>query len=296
MHFSMRHNQRHTSNSLTHPRRWTRLLGSLTAILACAAPLAGRAATKAPMPNLAAEQAVRVGYTLMHMNYAEHPSKPYLDTENGDLNGVGLSVIRFSGHLYDSIELALATGHTRYDGGIQQQSPSGIIVTPYQGRSGATVFNLRSVIGPAFSIGSRDKIAVFAGVGVYYWKRDVAQNSGVGYTEKYIAMPGYLGLADRLALTHSLGLTVRVSASKLLLSGISTPFGSGRLGTKTGYAGQLTLDYRVYKHLDVFARARLEKFRFTRVTLATSSTGAPIYEPNSRTLLASYELGLGYRF
>lgn len=290
----MNQSKHYIRNSTTRSRRWTRLLGSLTAIIVCAAPFAVRAATKTPAPNLAAEKAIRVGYTLMHMNYAEHPSKPYLDTENGDLNGVGFSAIRFSGHVYASTDLAMANGHTRYDGGIWQQTRYGIISTPYRGHSGATVLNARSVIGPAFSIGSRDKIAAFAGVGLYYWKRSLPGPGG--YTEHYIAMPGYLGLVDRLALTRTLGLSVRISASKLLLSGIKGPFASGSLGTKPGYAGEVTLDYRVYKHLEIFARARLEKFRFTRVTLVTSSTGGTIYEPNSRTLLASYELGLGYQF
>lgn len=290
-------NHRDISNRFPQQRRWMRRLCSFATLLGCLVPVASQAKPGVhPLRNLAAQQTLRLGYTLLHMNYAEHPSKPYLDTENGDLNGVGLSLIRFSGHLYDSIELALATGHTRYDGGIEQQSLSGTTFTPYKGRSGATVFNLHSVIGPAFSIGSRDMIAVFAGVGLHYWKRDVAENSGAGYTEKYIAMPIYLGVANRLAVTQRLALSVSVSASKLALAGISTPFGSGNLGHKAGYAGELTLDYRIYKRVEIFARARLEKYQFSQVTLATSPTRGKFIEPNSRTLLASYEIGLGYQY
>ncbi len=229
--------------------------------------------------NLATEQVLQVGYTVLHMNYAEHPSGPYLDTESRNLNAIRMGAMRFDKHLYTAVALTAASGRTRYDGRINHVSSSGSIsATPYQGHSGATIYDMHAALGPAFSIGGRDLVAPFVGVGLYYWKRQVAQGSGASYTEKYMNLPAYVGVVDRLALTGALALNLRVAASWQLATGITTPFGSGHLGSHPGYAAQFSVDYQVIRRFNVFARARLEKFDF------------------SRTLLASYEIGFGYQF
>lgn len=124
----------------------------------------------------------------------------------------------------------------------------------------------------------------------------MAQGSGASYTEKYMNLPAYVGVVDRLALTGALALNLRVAASWQLATGITTPFGSGHLGSHPGYAAQFSVDYQVIRRFNVFARARLEKFDFSRTVLSTLPNGVFYYEPNSRTLLASYEIGFGYQF
>lgn len=237
--------------------------------------------------NLAATSSLQLGYTLTHMNYAEQPSKPYLDTEMGDLHGATLTFNRFTPRLFAHSSLGYAEGNTHYNG--SRQTRFGDI--PYRGSTANKVLTYEADIGPAFAIGNRDLIAPFVGTGVYYWRRDVGNGAPGGLTEKYLHWSANVGLADRVALTARLAAQIRGEATYAIANGIVTPTGDAFLGHGWGYIGAVSLHYRVLKPLEVYVRASVQRFRFQRGDIASG-----VYEPASRTLNARYSVGLGYRF
>lgn len=250
-------------------------------------PLAANAHPNKEPKNLAATKSVQLGYTLTHMNYAETPSKPYFDTEMGDLHGATFTFKGFTSSIYTHLALSYVTGNTHYDGAIQ--TPFGTF--PYRGSTANKLLTYGVDLGPAFAIGDRDLIAPFIGSGLYYWRRDVGNGAPGSYTEKYYHWTANVGLADRLAITSKWAVQLRGEATYAIMNGISTSYGVATLGHDWGYIGAVSLDYHVLKSLDVYARASLQRFKFQR-----GDIGNGAYEPNSRTLNASYTAGLGLVF
>lgn len=264
--------------------RYTAALAAFVLAIVAMMPLVANANSSF---SLASTTTLQLGYTLTHMNYAEQPSKPYLDTEMGDLHGATLTFNRFTPATFTHTSLAYVEGNTHYNGSIQ--TPTGDI--PYRGSTANKILTYQADAGPAFAIGQRDLIAPFIGTSVYYWRRDVGNGAPGGSTEKYVHWTVNAGLADRFAITSRFAVQLRGEATYAIANGIETPEGDAFLGHDWGYSGAVSLDYRVLKPLEVYVRAGVQRFRFQRGDL-----GAGVYEPNSRTLNASYSAGLGYRF
>lgn len=265
------------------------VIGFLGAALALAPMMANAKA------NLAAGTTAAVGYTLTHNNYAEYSpnSSGYADTEMGYLHGVTLALQHMGTHLYLSDAISYADGTTRYDGAMQQVTQTGIVTTPYQGRTHSQIWNADVAIGPSWGIGDRVLLAPIIGTNFYYWNRLAGDGAPGSVHERYLHWTVAAGLAGRVAITSRMRVQLVGEATYPVFNAISTPYGSAKLGKHTGYRATLSVNYRVYGGLGLFARASLQYFKFGQANITSSGS---VIEPDSRTVNTTYMVGLSYAY
>lgn len=262
--------------------------------------LLGAALALAPMmasakANLASGSTAAVGYTLTHNNYAEYSptSSSYLDTEMGTLHGVTLAAQHMGTHIYLGETISYADGTTRYDGAIQQVTQNGIVTTPYQGRTHSQIWNVNFAIGPSWGIGDRVLLAPIIGTDVYYWNRRAGDGAPGSVHERYLHWTAAVGLVGRVAITSRMRVQLLGEATYPIINAISTPYGGTKLGKHAGYRASLSVNYRVYGGLGLFARASLQYFKFGRANITSSGS---VIEPDSRTVNTTYMVGLSYAY
>lgn len=265
-----------------------RALFLATLSLAVLMPLQATAASwNSPQPaqlNLA-----RLGFAETHLNYAEPPSKPYYDTENGYFPGISLDLESIGSGLYMRYGLFYGAGNINYDGSIQKTNPitRTVSTTPYQGKSREWLLSQHADIGPAFALSRRTLLAPFVGVGMRYWRRKAGNDSPAHVHERYLRVPLEFGVMERYAMTSRLQAELEVGGDYGLYNHIDTPVGSARLGHNWGFLSRLTFDYRLTRGLGLFVQASYRQFTSSRGDLS-----AYYYEPESRTRTQRYVIGL----
>lgn len=245
--------------------------------------------------NLASGGIDAVGYTLTHNNYAEYSptSGGYLDTEMGTLHGLTLTEQHMNTHLYLGSTISYVDGTTRYNGAMQQITQNGVVTTSYQGRSHSQILNWDISFGPSWGIGDRVLLAPIIGTNVYYWNRVAGDGAPGSVHERYFHWTVAAGLVGRVAITSRMRVQLLGEATYPIINVISTPYGGAKLGKHTGYRATLSVNYRVYGGLGLFARASLQYFKFGRANITGSGS---IIEPDSRTVNTTYMVGLSYAY
>lgn len=242
--------------------------------------------------NAASGATVAVGFSLLHNNYAEYsPTGPgYFDTEMGDLHGVTLALQRMDRRFFVSENLTYAAGDTRYDGSLQYSSGAS---TPYVGSSHSTIWNINTALGPTWTVNNRVLVAPVVGTNLYYWDRLAGGGVQGSVHEKYLHWTVAAGLAGRVALSRRLRVQMLGEVTYPLYNMIDTPYGGALLGRSAGYRASVSVNYRLRTRLGLFARASLQWFRFGGASIVSSGA---LREPDSRTLNATYTVGVSYAY
>lgn len=252
----------------------------LTAALTAWSAVAAHAATLPTRQDI-----IRLGFAETHLNYAEHPSKPYYDTENGYFPGADLTLVSIQPDFFARYNLFYGAGNVNYNGAIQNSFTG--TSTPYQGQSREWLLSQNIDVGPAFALSQNNTLMPYVGLGVRYWRRKAGNNAPQRVHERYLRAPLDFGLLDQIALTPRLRAEVEAGGNYGLANLVETPQGSSRLGHNWGYKASLTLNYQLTGALGIFAQADYQGFTSDRGNLS-----ATYYEPASRTHTQRYTVGI----
>lgn len=242
--------------------------------------------------DFASGATLAVGFSLLHNNYAEYaPTGPgYFDTETGSLRGVTLAYQQMDRRRFLSENLTYVDGNTRYRGSLQYSSGK---TTPYVGSSHSTIWNLDTAFGPAVAVSDAVLVAPIVGTNLYYWDRLAGGGVQGSVHEKYLHWTVAAGLAGRVTISRRVRMQLLGEATYPIYNMINTPYGAARLGRSPGYRASLSVNYRLLARLGLFARASVQWFRFGGAAIVSSGA---IREPDSRTINATYTVGLSYAY
>ncbi len=224
---------------------------------------------------------LRIAFMHTHYNRVEPQSKPYLETETGSLPGGAVEFEWFSNRVYLDAGVLVGDGSVDYDGSLQQG-------TPYKAKDRVLAVDGHIRGGPAFYTGTEQNIIVpYLGLDNRFAHDDGDVNGAHGYTTEREMLFLTFGLSDRVAVTEKLQVEARLGGNYGLYGEVS-PFGSGTYHNDgLGLDAALSLDYRIWNAVGVFARLAFRQLRYGKALL-----DYPYYEPESRIYEQHYLVGI----
>ncbi len=247
---------------------------------------------------------ISASYRLMDFHYVEPsdtcalavctnaPQTGYFDRESGLIGGfqVSASGLVLRDRVYTRVSYDRTSGYVRYRGYTQ----SGGLVP--DGVSGAVISDYGVRLGAAFL--ARGVMAVpFLEYGHHAWRRVVGAGTGQAYEEDYRHDFIALGALIQVALTRALVGSIYASAGQTVNPAISVPaynFSQG-LGPAALVKAGASLDWRMSDRLGLYAAFCYTRFSYGQ-SAAQPSGGLVIMEPQSDTVIASYEGGMRFFF
>ncbi len=243
-------------------------------------------------------------YQLMDLHYAEPsdtcalavctnaPEASYFDRESGYINGFRLSAsgLMWKDRIYGHVDYERASGYILYRGFTQSGTP-----IP-NGVSGAVISDYAARLGAAFASG--DFVAVpFVEYGHHAWHRILGAGTAQSYTEDY--RHDYVGLGALLQVefTAALAASIYAMAGQTVNPTITVPaLGFAQsLGSSALVKVGATVDVRLSRAMGLYAGVRYTRFSYGQ-SAPQQSGGLVIMEPQSDTVIASYEGGLRFFF
>ena len=268
---------------ITRNTRSFRIYLALMAMLAMTLPgLAS--ATSNTGPVTANFHALRLGYTALHFNRAEHGSSGQTyDTNKGWINGLNFGGEYVGPNLYVDTGAYYADGSVNYKGGVQYgTSGGGTGEVPYKTNMDEQLFTVHGDVGPDFHLfNGRDAIAPFVGLGYryHYDHTSAGQVTIPGYGSARVPSTAAsrqqgearFGLMDRFQITRKLGLELKMLGTYSFWGRIQNQHYNGKYSNKWGYDGSVTADYQLMHHFGVYGRASYRKVNTSRVQLASTA-------------------------
>ncbi len=247
---------------------------------------------------------VSASYRLTDFHYAEPsdtcalavctnaPQTNYFDRESGFIDGFQASAsgLLWRDRVYARVSYDWASGYVRYQGYTQSGRPvpnavSGAVISDYGVRLGMP-FPERAVMA-----------VPFLEYGHHAWRRMVGAGTAQTYEEDYRHDYVALGVLVQIALTGALVGSVYASAGQTMNPAISVPaynFSQG-LGSSALVKAGASLDFQVSRHFGVYGAVRYTRFSYGQ-SVTQPSGGLVIMEPQSDTVIASYEGGMRFFF
>lgn len=220
------------------------------------------------------------------------PQTDYFDREYGFIDGFQASAsgLLLRERLYARARYDWTSGYVRYQGytqsgGAVPSTVSGAVISDYSVRLGAA-FPEHSVMAvPFFEYGH------------HAWRRMVGVGTGQAYEEDYRHDYMALGVLVQMAFTDALVASIYASAGQTMNPAISVPAYdfSQALGTAALVKAGASLDFRVSRRLGVYGAVRYTRFSYGQ-SVAQPSGSLVIMEPQSNTVMTSYEGGMRFFF
>ena len=282
------------------------LASLLLAVAVAAAPARGEE------PGLHGQVEVRAG--LLRFDYEERDAGVFLDGEEGFVPSITVEGELRLDRLFGRAMFRLAKGSVDYDGHVQSLTDSAIDGLPVRTTTDLTFLQGELQLGAFVDEGRR--LAAFAALGARRWDRDIQETTLLDRTG---SLRGLSGLSEvyswyelqagvrwtflQLSRT-SWDLDARVVRTAGGEIEVFSPFGAPGsvtmgLGSRTGWRLASNLRRDLAGRLFLAATLWAEGYAFGRSdfhTVATSAGLADIFEPDSSTVNAGLEVGLGGRF
>lgn len=273
----------------------------LTVVLASVLSAPARADT-AVDTLLALNNSVSFSFMASQLAYGEHaqgPSSPYLDTDQGRVNGgkIVLSGMRRESdqHLYVRLSFSTASGHVNYNGGVTVTNGSGAVVGsfPLQERQFTRLTDEEVRVGEGFALGARAMWTPYIAVGAHDWYRSQPATAAApwDYVEKYSHEYAAGGVLLQYAPSARFATSLTLAVGRTIDPRITAPaYGfSANLGSQPWEQAGLALDYRALEHVSFFAGATFTTFRYGASSVDPYSG---LMEPYSHTNVIDYEAGV----
>jgi len=218
----------------------------------------------------------------------------YLDSEKGTQPAFKLDLTRQGSvlgvdNIYVNTQVEFARGNTDYTGYLQDAFGD---LTPYDSRTKDTTVDVGLKVGKSFSFARVPNAQVTPYVGYSYesWIRDMSGQ--YGYKETYHHSTASVGVLGQYAFTSDLVGSTDFSYGRTFGAGLSADgIADFTLGNANVYSGGVGLDYAYSKAWHINGSYSIAKFDYGQ-----SGVSDGYFEPNSRTIVQKFYVGVGYHF
>lgn len=245
---------------------------------------------------LSANNQAGIQLTMQHMDYSETYQGVLLDTENGNVPGIDLSVSVMKdlwlGNDYLQAEYAYSSGKTDYVGSYQGGSYGSLVA-----KSGAEINDFSIRYGKGYVASQTVMLTPYGEFGYHQWDRNVGDGIPGGYMEHYSHKYLAFGILGQYSPVARLVLTGNVMAGRTLRPAITVdlpaPQGfSAGLGNSAIYKASIAADYAFTK--TVHGNAGIDYTTWQYGASAIQPSG--YLEPDSKTYITTFKVGVGYAF
>lgn len=235
------------------------------------------------------DNSLDISFQRTRLNYGETVGSRYVDSEHGAPHGVRIAATGLNdasgGNMFVQLQYSYTSGDVNYTGALLSNG------SPVTGTSGAQLNDWQAKLGVALLRHEGSALIPYIAVSGHRWVRTVGKGTTGEYQETYSHDGITAGLLAQTAITRRSVLSMNVAGGRTVGPHIDVPaFGlSQDLGTAGLLDAGLDVDYRLASGAHVFAAFDYTRYRYGQ-SAVDPITG--LYEPDSKTELVSYNVGL----